>query len=77
MIYKIILVKNFQGLILAYLIYITSENFPSYDVIFTWWSKTLLAMTSKDNSSIVPTLHERFKAKIWSEKESSSRLHVV
>jgi hypothetical protein len=64
-----IFVKNSQGVMLAYFICITSESSPSYDVIFTWWSKTLLAMTSKDNSTIVPTLHERFKAKIWSEKE--------
>jgi hypothetical protein len=56
---------------LAHFTHITSKSDPSYDgvnAISTCSSKTFIATASKDISSFVPTLHERFKVNIWSEK---------
>jgi len=58
---------------LAYCIHITSKSDPSYEevnVISTCSSKTFLATISKGNLLFVPTLHERSKVNIWSEKET-------
>jgi len=49
---------------------INSNINDGVNVISTCSSKKFLATISKDNSSLVPTLHERFKVNIWSEKET-------